>query len=301
MPVGERDHDREQSTRTSGWRSIASACKNGGRNDQSSRLRPVGEQQPGGTAEHREQRALCEELKDQASAAGAEREPHGDFLLANRCAREQQICDVRARNQQHERHDDHEHATRDDDVATEPGVDRRLSERHERDAAPLIVVRIGLRQLTRDRLQVRFRLLHADTRLQAARHVERQTAPAVGFHELLQKPARRLLIRHVRHPQRWRADRVGALEAVRHDADDGEIVAVHLDGAPDDRRITAEALLPLAVAEHGDERRAGVLILVRSEAAPDERLSTQDVEVVAGNDFAKDLFGLAFAARYIER
>ena len=57
--------------------------------------------------------------------------------------------------------DRHQQAAGLHDVVAEARVDRRLSERHERDAAPLIVVRIFLRELTRDRLQVRFRLLHA--------------------------------------------------------------------------------------------------------------------------------------------
>ena len=43
------------------------------------------------------------QLTDQPPPAGAERGPHADFALARAGAREQQVGDVRARDQQHDR------------------------------------------------------------------------------------------------------------------------------------------------------------------------------------------------------
>jgi hypothetical protein len=49
----------------------------------------------------------------------------------------------------------------------------------------------------------------------------------------------------------------GEIETGRHDADDGDIGAVEPDGATDERRIAAEALLPEFPGDDGDGRGAG--------------------------------------------
>ena len=55
----------------------------------------------GGDASHGGQRqALGDELADEASAAGAERQAQGDFGFARRAAREQKVGQIRARDQQ---------------------------------------------------------------------------------------------------------------------------------------------------------------------------------------------------------
>src|SRR5437899_8471821 len=62
---------------------------------------------PGGDAEAEESArggehdALDQELSDDSPAAGAEREPYGDFLLPRRRSRDQQARDVGARDEQH--------------------------------------------------------------------------------------------------------------------------------------------------------------------------------------------------------
>ena len=203
----------------------------------------------------RQQRALGQQLHDQPAAPGAERQADGDLLLPRRRARQQQVRDVGARDQQHQADDRHQQAAGLDDVVAEAGVDRRLRQRHQRDAAALVLVRVFLFELARDRLQVGFGLLHRDARLQPAGHVEHEPAPVVRLGQLAEEAVRRLRVGHVRHPQRRRADRVGALEALRHHADDREGVAVQVDRAADDRRVAAVPLLPLAVPEHRHQLR----------------------------------------------
>src|SRR5262249_44638078 len=63
----------------------------------------------------------------------------------------------------------------------------------------------------------------------------------------------------------------------------------------------AEALLPLAVAEHADQLLARTLIFVRQEAAADQRSRAEDREVVAADDLAEHLLRLAAAAGDVER
>ena len=90
------------STRRSGVRSIASAARPGGRVRPQHALGPVRDQEAEAAGEEREQQALGEELAHQPAARGAEREAHRHLALARRRAREQQVRDVRAGDQQHQ-------------------------------------------------------------------------------------------------------------------------------------------------------------------------------------------------------
>jgi hypothetical protein len=64
--------------------------------------RPAGDEQAGDAAERREQARLGEELRDQLPPRRAEREADGHLARAGRGASEQQVRNVRARDQQHE-------------------------------------------------------------------------------------------------------------------------------------------------------------------------------------------------------
>ena len=61
----------------------------------------VGDPEAGDAAERRNQQALGDELPDDAAAAGADGQPHGDFASPRRTAAGQEARDVRARHQQH--------------------------------------------------------------------------------------------------------------------------------------------------------------------------------------------------------
>ena len=69
--------------------------------------------------------------RDEPTAARAERQPDGDFLLPRGRARQQQIRDVRARDEQDEADDRHQHAAGHHDVVAEARIDRRLRQRHD--------------------------------------------------------------------------------------------------------------------------------------------------------------------------
>ena len=77
-----------------------------------SRPRNVARTTPNAAPTSGEQQALDQQLTDDAAAAGADGEPHRHFSLPRRRAREQQAGDVRARNQQHEPDDAHQHVER---------------------------------------------------------------------------------------------------------------------------------------------------------------------------------------------
>ena len=75
-----------------------------GRSQSSSAIAAIGDEQAGRATAGREQRALGQQLRDDARAAGAEGGAHGDLPLARLGSRQQQVGDVHAGDQQHERH-----------------------------------------------------------------------------------------------------------------------------------------------------------------------------------------------------
>ena len=60
---------------------------------------------PKQTAEDREQHAFSQQLTDESPATRAERQSQPDLFLSSGCARQQEVRDVRARDQQHEAND----------------------------------------------------------------------------------------------------------------------------------------------------------------------------------------------------
>ena len=73
-------------------------------------LAPVADEDAERAAHRREQQALGQQLANQTPARRAERQPDRDLLLPRRRAREQQVGDVGADDQQHQRDDDAEDA-----------------------------------------------------------------------------------------------------------------------------------------------------------------------------------------------
>ena len=68
---------------------------------------PIRDEQPGGAGEQREEQALGQELADEAAARRAERQPDRHLVTPGRRARQQQVRDVGAGDQQHQA--DHRH------------------------------------------------------------------------------------------------------------------------------------------------------------------------------------------------
>ena len=69
---------------------------------------------------------------------------------------------------------------------------------------------------------------------------------------------------------------------------------VHLEDAADDRRVAAEAALPVLVAQHQDGRCARLLVRVL-ERTPERRPHAEHVEEVRGDDARGDALGLRAA------
>ena len=68
-----------------------------------------------------EQRRLGEHLPDQAPATGPDGQPQGHLATTGDAARQEQVHDIGARNQQHERHRGHEQHDRPGELPAQVG------------------------------------------------------------------------------------------------------------------------------------------------------------------------------------
>ena len=80
---------------------------------------------PRNAAEQRHHHRFHHQLRYQPSAPRANRQPHRDLLLPPRRSRQQQVRHIRARNQQHQPHHDHQHRKRLGKLHAEDKTSRR--------------------------------------------------------------------------------------------------------------------------------------------------------------------------------
>jgi hypothetical protein len=225
------------------------------------RLQPeVAEQHAGDGAQQRQQHALGQQLAQHARAAGPEREPHGDLALPVGGAREQQVRDVRARDQQHEGDRAQQQHQRGAHVA-----DHGLVQRLDRHALLGVRVRVLLGEPRGDRLDVGARLLHVDAGLQAAHHVDAGVVAAVVL-------AADLVLQSQQRREDLGVPPAG-VHRLRHHPDHRERVAAQDQRLANHLRIPSEAPLPEAFAQERDAGRAGLLLLGPERAAEDRLLA----------------------------
>jgi hypothetical protein len=74
-------------------------------------------------------------------------------------------------------------------------------------------------------------------------------------------------------------------------------LVVHLEHAAYHVRIAAELRLPVRVAQHQHRRRAEVVVRVDKRAAV-QRLGTEHVEEIGGDDARVDTIGLALIEQH---
>ena len=199
----------------------------------------TGEERADRCADDREHDAFGEKLLHHAAPARAERRPDGELLLARVGSREQEIGEVRARNDQHES----------DDALQNP--DRRLHaaddvvlQRIDPKPMPGRVRHVGIRRdvlpVHELHLEVRPRQRERHARLEATDQIEK-VAAAVSRIDGIQRerqPQLDLLIVHV--------------VAARHDADDARLHAVDVEDRAERVLVRAERPLPQLVRENRD-------------------------------------------------
>ena len=195
-----------------------------------------------GAGEHQ---ALGEQLAHEARPRAPERRPHRQLALARGRADEQQVRDVGARDEQHERHRPHERQDRGPDVGDQILVHRLDAEVH---AGRLLDGKLRA-QTRRHGLDLLLRPGARDAAPEARDHAEEDVDAGAGRE-----------IDPQRRPQIGRALDVRAggkqqLEPGLEHADHLERLIAQAHDGPDDGGVAAEAALPELVAEDRARRR----------------------------------------------
>ena len=219
------------------------------------------EDEPGDAAGDGQDQALHQELAHDLAAPRAERGPDRDLLLSRRGAREQQVRDVGAGDEEHQA----DQALQDDERLLEPLPQVRVSARRGHDQEGLLeepllgvgelgeelALQLFLLALGVEGAQRGLGLLPRDPRLEPAEQVEPGGALVL---EVVVGRVERRLHRHG-DPEPRQHGGVRPDEARGGDADHGERRPVEPDGRADDLGVSAEPLLPEVVLQDGDGRR----------------------------------------------
>ncbi len=181
---------------------------------------PRRDRDAGGAADAREHERFGDALRDHPRAARAEREADRHLLFARGRSDDEQAGDVDARHQQREAGQREQHAQGRGKLGlhARAAVGQRLNE-----------------QVAMRRAKFRARAVEAGAWRQTSKYFE-PVRPG-----LRQQVASDLALHRQRQPHIGWMSRVGAVEAARGDADDGERVAVQLDVAADDAGSAAKA------------------------------------------------------------
>jgi hypothetical protein len=140
---------------------------------ESNRRTPIdGQAKAEGAADRREQETFHEQLANDAPAAGTERDAHRNFTTPLGGSRQQQVRDIRTRDEQNERHRAHEG---EENQADRTSRDALVVGHHPRTE---ILVRVGkvLRQLRADALDLAARLRQRHSWREPAHRLQRAHA-----------------------------------------------------------------------------------------------------------------------------
>ncbi len=210
-----------------------------------------------------QQHALREQLADNPSAIGTHRRTDGQLALTPCRPREQQVGDVRTRDQEHERHGAEQHQQRRPHL-----TGCRIPHRHDRNAFLRVhPLGVGFAKLLADDLHLRLRARNGHAWLQPPGDIEVVALIGTVRLRLQRKPDVRFGVR---------------LKAPREDADDCVGHAVQQDWPPEHLVGAAEAGLRHGITDHGHGRAVRQILALREGATRDWR-NAEDLEVVRGD------------------
>jgi hypothetical protein len=212
---------------------------------------PDREAQGGDAAEHGERHTLDQHLADELPPAGTQGGAHGKFAAAGDGARQEQVGDVGAGDQQH----GGDGAQHQQERIPERARDRLAQVAHG-DADIPVAVGVLLGDLAGDDRQ-----LSADVIDGAARGGARDDPGVIAYDAALHQVRARL------EPDGGPDVGGPEFEGGRHDADHRVGLAVEGDGVVQDAPVSGEALLPGGVAQHAHRRGGGGVFGVGEHAA----------------------------------
>src|SRR5205823_6140336 len=198
-------------------------------------FRPHRQQQTERTADQRHQHTFRKQLPKQLRSTGAECNANREFTRASSEAGQEEISKIGARDQQYEARQ----------TKTEPH-DRpflfggRVAQRQHAQPITRLGFRVLLGKASCQRLHLRVGLGDRNAGLEPAK---RETPLVSAALPLTGCESERPQKVHLRPEQR-------IIKLLGHDADDGDILAVEPQRAPDDISVALKALLPKMVAEN---------------------------------------------------
>ena len=228
--------------------------------------------------DRREQQRFGEELSDNPAAVRTEGRPDRELVLARRAARQQQVGDIDARNQEHGKHGSGEQADRRPHIANQ-----MFANGNDRGAHAFVRAWILGLDLRPTGVHLRLRRAEAHAVFQAADDLPIATGRALCLVPLHrpggpQPDAARLVFEQAR------------LKFIGRDADDDVGERVEGNGLADDCRIGAEVAAPDARAQDHDLVVA-LLVFVLEEETAQERLDAEGVEEALGHVDGAPHFG----------
>ncbi len=247
-----------------------------GRRRQNQAGPPTGEQHTDRCGAQRQQDAFRQQLAHDPSAFGAQRGANGELALARRGARQQQIGDISAGDDQDESDRTDQQQQRGLDVP-----DHVVLHADEPHPMPGIRLRVLTGQDAADDRHLGLRRFHGHTRFEPANNLNSW----VRLPRTQQAPV--ILLD-------WNVDlRLLAEPAIGGQyADYGAIHAVQRQDPAEDMPIGSESLFPEPVAEH--RRARGALpVFLRQKTAPEHRRNAEDREETRRNVFPREVLGFS--------
>ena len=217
-------------------------------------------------------------MAEQAPLARAQRGANGEFACPAGRAREQQIADIHARDQQHEPDRAQQHPQDRPDI-----TDQSFLERDERRAIASVGLGIGVGESPHHSVQIGLRLRERDARLEPANAVKAQAGATI-----LQPGIVPLADRHID---------IGAAierEARREHADNRVALVIQGQAFAQHIRRSTELALPKLCADQ-DHRGGAGLIFARRKVAPQRRLHAEHREEIRRDPPPADALGFARA------
>jgi hypothetical protein len=209
----------------------------------------LSDRESGRAAEDREHHALGEQLPRDTAASRAESMANRNLAAADARARQQQIAEVRTRDQEHERDGAHEH-----EQLPPHAADDALLQGHDVDAGSFIELWPLTGQPVTDHAHLRVCLRECRATGEASDH----------FDEVL-IAIRSKLRREVRGHDV--VELIAKAERLRHHADNRIRRTVQIDDGADGSSIAGEQSLPQLIADDHHRWSVGLLVLQRERAA----------------------------------
>ena len=234
-----------------------------------------------------QQQAFAEGLPHQLPRPGAQRRAHRDFLAAISGARQQQVRQVRARDQQHECHasnENHQHAP----AGTYKVVAQGSYERTDL----LVRIRMLASQAGANGLHLGVGLRQRHSGLQACDHHPVVPPARRHFSRLVGTPERRP---DLAQPAAILPRRFGT--GGQH-TDDGVLFRAKRDGFADNARIRAEPAPPKTLADQRDFGRSRTVLVV-AENAPKQGSRAQCPQQSGGHQASRYHFRRALPEQAI--